>query len=734
MLVCVILFPCTARWERVTNVRSVAIPCFASPPWTASTKYGKISLIKEDWSGYLAAGVCVNSLRTKIFLLVVLILALVAGSVMFFSKRGVETAMLDAEERSARNVLHLLTLDIEGRYKTLLSDKVDAVSQRKKLIKNLSNLVLSGLRPFRNLAAQGVLSTEEAESMAMDWIVQLQYKGAYIVVFDDRNQALYHPVEEFLGQDLGHIKDIKGRGMLDAVRKDADQYGSAFAIFHEKAPDQEGMVKQFADFVHFSEWGWLVGVAAYIQDVEEELARKSAEMLDVLRQNVAKVRIAETGFVFLFSGGKEFLVLPPETRGLELDRAVAIGGDPLLEALMQAAQAENPAPVDFIPAGGEGQGVEMESYASYFKPMDWYIATVAAKREIARPARDLLTNQGAIFALVLVVGLVLALAFSARISGPLAKLADYAKAIPEQDLTAEPPADSPIQNLSTRYHDEVGRLAESFVYMEHSLRENIRNLIQVTAAKQRIENELSIARDIQMGLLHKIFPPFPDRPEFDLYAYLEPAKEVGGDLYDFFFIDDEHLCFCVGDVSDKGVPAALFMAISKALINVAAERDPEPASMMRMVNDELARDNPNCMFVTLIIAIIDLRSGEIQYANGGHNRPILLDRDTEVDFLSGVSGPMAGAMADMPFSPLRTKLKPGDTLLLYTDGVTEAMNVRGELFSDEALLETVRRHRDVSPKELVEVVLTDVKKHVDHAQQSDDITMLCLRYNGPKAV
>jgi phosphoserine phosphatase RsbU/P len=675
----------------------------------------------------------VNSLRTKIFLLVVLILALVAGSVMFFSKRGVETAMLDAEERSARNVLHLLALDIDGRYKTLLRDKVDAVTQRKSQVKNLSSLVLSGLRPFLNLAGQGVLSSEKAKTMALDWIVQLQYKGAYIFVFNDQNQALYHPEEEYVGKDLSHIKDIKGREMLSAVREEAGQYGSAFAIFHQQALGEDKLVKQFADFVYFSEWGWLVGVAAYIQDVEEEVARKSAEMLEVLRQNVSRVHIAETGFVFLFSGEKEFLVLPPNSRGLELERAETIAGGPLLEALMQAAQTEDASPVDFVHVDSAGQGVEMESYASYFKPMDWYIATVAAKREIAKPARDLLANQGAIFGLVLVVGLVLALAFSARISGPLTKLADYAKVIPEQDLTAEPPADSPIQNLSKRYRDEVGRLAESFVYMERSLRENIRNLIQVTAAKQRIENELSIARDIQMGLLHKIFPPFPDRPEFDLYAYLEPAKEVGGDLYDFFFIDDNHLCFSVGDVSDKGVPAALFMAISKALINVAAQRDPDPASMMCMVNDELARDNPNCMFVTLIIAIIDLRSGDVRYANGGHNRPVLLHGEKDVDFLAGVSGPMAGAMADMPFSPLRTKLEPGDTLLLYTDGVTEAMTEKGELFTDDAFLETVRRHADASPRELVDVVLADVKKHVGGAQQSDDITMLCLRYNGPRA-
>ncbi len=674
-----------------------------------------------------------KSLRTKIFLLVVFVLALVAGSVMFFSKQGVENAMLDAEERSARNVLHLLNLDIQGRYKTLLWDKVGAVLQRKQMVKNLNTLVLSGLRPFRKLASEGVLTTEEAKTMAMDWIRQLNYKGAYVFVCDDDNKALLHPVKKYVGQDMSHIRDIKGRGMLTAARKDAKQYGSGFAIFHQRPPGRDKVIKQFADYVYFSEWNWLVGVAAYIQDVEDEVRAKRKEMLEVLSQSVSKVRIAETGYVFLFSGDGEFLVSPPEAQSKHLMEASTENGRPLINTMMMKAQKDSEDQIDFVLYENGNTPVFMESYASYFKALDWYIVTVAPKREIAKPARDLLTNQGAIFGAVLIVGLILALAFSVRLSGPLARLAEYAKAIPEQDFTSEEALESPIQDLPKRYHDEVGRLAESFIYMEHSLRENIRNLMKVTAAKQRIESELSIARDIQMGLLPKIFPPFPERPEFDLHAFLQPAKQVGGDLYDFFFIDDEHLCFSLGDVSDKGVPAALFMAITKSLINVVAQRKPEPASMMCMVNNELARDNPNSMFVTLIIAIIDLNTGEVQYANGGHNRPVLFSGKNGVDYLTGVSGPMAGAMEDMPFSPLETRLEPGDTLFLYTDGVTEAMNVNGELFSDEALLDTVRSHEDASPEELIQVVLRDVKQHVGEAQQSDDITMLCLRYNGPKA-
>jgi len=677
----------------------------------------------------------VHSLRSKIFLVIILILALVAAGVMFFSKRDVERLMLQTEERSQKNVLHLMDLTIQGRYKTLLWDKVESVKRVKRNVKHLSELVLSGLRPYIDLHEQGQLQTDEAKEMALEWIGSLDIQGAYSFVYDEDNHALYHPRRELLGKDLTHIRDTKGRVMVEAAREDAFRYGSGYATFRHAGPDGGEPVKQFAFFVTIPEWDWVLGTASFVEDVEQAMSQRLQEILDVLQASLSEVHIARTGFVFIFDGEGRLLATPSQQHSQRILEGTA-DAQPLLAKLKHTAHDDQPQEVAAVIPDAAGQPQTMESYASYFKPLDWYIATAAPKSELEEPATRLLQRQAYIFAAVFVVALLLALGLASRLSRPLARLAEYAKSLPEQDFTREEPEDAPlaeaIRDLPRQHRDEVGRLAQSFIFMEGSLRENIKNLMQVTAAKQRIQSELAIASDIQMGLLPKIFPPFPDRPEFDLFAFLQPAKEVGGDLYDFFFINDTKLCFTVGDVSDKGVPAALFMAVTKTLINVVADQDPEPSAMLSMVNNELARDNPNAMFVTLIIAIIDLETGHVAYANGGHNRPVLFN-DQGVDFLTGVSGPMAGAMEDMPFTPLETRLAPGDKLLLYTDGITEAMTETGKLYSDAKLIETTTALADASPKELLDGILKSVKAHAAGATQSDDITMLCLRYNGPPA-
>lgn len=647
---------------------------------------------------------------------------------MFFSKRDVENAMLAAEERSQRNVLHLMDLNIQGRYKTLLWDKVDAIKTVKRNVRYLSNLIVSGLEPYRDLDRQGLIDRENAQDMALHWIKSLHSSGVYSFIYGPDNKAVYHPRKELIGQDLSRIRDIKGRVMVEAARDEAERFGSGFATFRDLGLDGDTVVKQFAYFISVPGWDWVVATVSFIGDVEQDILIKRREIVQVLQENVSQVRIARSGFVFLFNGEKKMLVTPSKERAAQLQEAMTEQG-PLLEVLMHLAHAKDKKKLSYTLPAPDGDPLAMESYASYFKPLDWYIVTVAPQEEIQSPARNLLQRQGYIFLGVFVVGLILALMFAARLANPLARLTEHAKLLPEQDFTQPAPEESPIRDLPAKYHDEVGRLAESFIFMEQSLRENIVNLMQVTASKQRIESELSIASDIQMGLLPKIFPPFPDRPEFDLFAFIHPAKEVGGDLYDFFFLDDTHLCFSVGDVSDKGVPAALFMAVTKTLINVVAEQTHEPAEILSQVNNELARDNPNAMFVTLIIAIIDLETGNISYANGGHNRPVLVNKQG-VDFITGVSGPMAGAMEDMPFTPLEISLEPGDTLLLYTDGVTEAMNTKMELYSDQKLIDTVASMPQAPPQEMVDGILQSVKEHAGEATQSDDITMLCLRYNG----
>jgi phosphoserine phosphatase RsbU/P len=254
---------------------------------------------------------------------------------------------------------------------------------------------------------------------------------------------------------------------------------------------------------------------------------------------------------------------------------------------------------------------------------------------------------------------------------------------------------------------------------------------ETTRAKERIESELSIAQEIQRGLLPKIFPPFPLCPQIDLHAALYPARHVGGDLFDFYFLDDHRLLFTVGDVADKGVPSALFMAITKTLVKSASSQDTDPARMMERVNADLSADNPSSMFVTLVIGILDIRTGMIDYVNAGQNPPLLVSANAgTADFKREISGPPGGAMEDVPYRLLSMQMHPGDMLVVYTDGITEAMSPAKAEYGNDRLQEKVRALNGASAEVIVGAVIDDVRAHSAEEEQSDDITILCLSWRG----
>jgi phosphoserine phosphatase RsbU/P len=262
----------------------------------------------------------------------------------------------------------------------------------------------------------------------------------------------------------------------------------------------------------------------------------------------------------------------------------------------------------------------------------------------------------------------------------------------------------------------------------------IDNLRVETEARERIKSELRIAQEIQTSMLPRNFPPFPERQEFEIYATMDPAREVGGDFYDFFFVDQNKLCLLVGDVSGKGVPAALFMAISKALFKSEALRGFNAAEVISRVNNVLCPDNPLCMFVTVFCAILNVATGELECCNGGHNPPLICRADGSVHLVDAPKGVAVGVMKDSQFAAERFVLKPGDLLVLYTDGVTEAMNPQHKLFSEERLKKTLRNLWDKDPIGLVGGLRREVAAYAQGEPQSDDITLLALRYKGPGAL
>ena len=441
--------------------------------------------------------------------------------------------------------------------------------------------------------------------------------------------------------------------------------------------------------------------------------------LSWLQEIVSSIKIAKTGYGFLIS--KNGTIVTHPHKHLIMNETIF--------SVAEAREDQHLREVGRDMIKGKSGFVPFESIVTEKKCWMVYapLGSSGWSLGVLFPQDELMADITNLNTIVFVLGLVgflfllvVIVLISGSITRPLRILARRTKDIGSGNLDIELPA--------IKSRDEVGRLADSFIYMRDALKKYIKELTDTTAAKERIESELKIAHDIQMGIVPKIFPPFPDRSEFDIYAVLEPAREVGGDLYDFFFIDDDHLCFVIGDVSDKGVPASLFMAVAKTLIKTVAGEIKEPDKILDRVNKEISHDNDSCMFVTLFLGILDIRTGEVYYANGGHNPPLIMRKGKEAAFLGGATGTAAGIIEDVIYEKEKLILQPGDTIYMYTDGVTEAFNKSGELFSEERLKKEASLHQQDSIKDLVREMLGEIKSFSRGVPQSDDITILVLRY------
>jgi sigma-B regulation protein RsbU (phosphoserine phosphatase) len=358
----------------------------------------------------------------------------------------------------------------------------------------------------------------------------------------------------------------------------------------------------------------------------------------------------------------------------------------------------------------------------------WSVGISMSQAEITRLADDIqkfmalvLNVLLGILAVMFLVVVYAAARMSKGITGPILALDAGAMRIGSGDLD---------YTLDVKTGDEIEELANTFNQMTGDLKTYIRNLKETTAEKERFASELRVAHEIQMSFLKKIFPPFPDRSEISLYATLEPAREVGGDLYDFALVDEDRLVFYIGDVSDKGVPASLVMAMTMTLMKRASHQPGmTPAEILRQVNNALAEDNQNAMFVTLFIGSLNLKTGELCFSNAGHNPPLIVGADGRCRYLQLPDGLVLGVITDTQYSDDRVQLEAGDMIVTYTDGVTEAMNTRRILYSEERLQGTLVSLAGRNVEETVSGIIASVKKYADGAPQSDDIAVLAVRRN-----
>lgn len=367
------------------------------------------------------------------------------------------------------------------------------------------------------------------------------------------------------------------------------------------------------------------------------------------------------------------------------------------------------------------QNDDVLSYV-FYAPIErtgWSVGIICPQSEVFAGLDKMNKRVVAIFFVGIIFMLICCYHIVRRLTRPLTEFTISAQKIAQGEFN------TPLPNIKSK--DEMKMLRDSFDLMQRSLTTYIEELKQTTSSKERIESELRIARNIQMGMVPKVFPPFPERNDIDVFAKLIPAKEVGGDLYDFF-IEDNRLYFIIGDVSGKGVPASLLMAVTCRLFRTVAAHFQRPTEIVTALNNSLAESNESNMFCTFFIGVLDLKSGRLQYCNAGHNAPIMISPSGETKHIAVEPNLPLGVFEGFSYMDQECKIDKGTAILLYTDGVTEAENAQGALYSEGRLLQQLSQRPNGAPQSIINGVMGDLERYVAKTAQSDDITMLCLRY------
>ncbi|MCL2689128.1 MAG: SpoIIE family protein phosphatase [Chitinispirillia bacterium] len=463
-------------------------------------------------------------------------------------------------------------------------------------------------------------------------------------------------------------------------------------------------------------------------------------IIDDLNNEVVNIDVGENGYAFIMDAAATVMA-SRELEGSEAARSIKIS-----EFIKNNPQYNNI--VNMIVEGETGfervitdEGEKFVAFAP-ITAAGWSVVTVLPIAEIMglvkensaaierMTAETLSAVRSAImltltvfifvFAAAVLAVIYFARTFSDKITQPIVTLEKGLERIAGGELDTK---------IEIKTGDEIEVLGGSVNSMAQKLKEHIKTLQSVTAEKERIGAELHVAKNIQASMLPCIFPPYPDRTEFDIYALMQPAKEVGGDFYDFFFVDNNTLVVTAADVSGKGVPAALFMVIAKTLIKNTAQSGKSPSQVFQIVNDMLCENNTAAMFVTAFMGYLDVTNGKLTFVNAGHTPPIL-DSGRGHDFLKTRPGFVLGGIEGMRYEQSEVTLKKGDELFLYTDGVTEAMNSKKEMFGKERLIEVIDTNHNQPIKEFTISIKQEIDNFAQGLEQSDDITMLSLRYRG----
>ncbi len=580
-----------------------------------------------------------------------------------------------------------------------------------------------------SLRVEGILNRVEVATNMTEWLVKRHPDVADSMYVYSRGMLLNNPdfyncsiaFEPYYFKDKGLYFSAYSKHMGDSVRtiqggSDLYQYFYTDWYLMPTLLDQSCWTEPYMDIdapTNTSEM-----VTSFCRAIKDDNGKiigviNTSLSINWLSQTISAVKPYPNSYSIMIGRGGTYFVHPDSTKITRQTIFTQTFEEPdtALTALGHAMQH-----------GEEGmKEMHMNGQKCYvfYKPL----GKTGCSMAIVCPESDIFSGfdhlRNSVRAIVL-VGLLLMLFFFIRIITtelkPLRRLAEEAETIASGHFETKLPE---LQRI-----DEIGQLSNSFSGMQHSLVKYIEELKDTTAQKASIESDLRIASGIQMAMLPKIFPPYPERDDIDIYGKLVSAKEVGGDLFDFF-IRDEKLFFCIGDVSGKGVPAALVMAVTRALFRAVAAHESMPDRIINNMNETLSTNNESDMFVTMFIGVLDLLSGRMRYCNAGHDVPILIG--SGIGMLPCDSNIPVGVMQDWEYTLQETTIDPLTTIFLYTDGLTEAEDINHAQFQEKRIIDVIQQAPN-EPQQIILAMTQAVHQFVGNAEQSDDLTMLALQY------
>jgi sigma-B regulation protein RsbU (phosphoserine phosphatase) len=624
----------------------------------------------------------INSLRTKILLIVLVFLALIGAAFVLYSMA---------------TTVHYKRLRLEGigktvEFETEKVNKIIAEMEHGAIVlaidgfifhESQSNtigetLVLGYLRSFRDAIGGGF------------WFEPYKYNKEHyrscIYAFFDKKIGDVRLDDTFNKDEYDYHNKNWYREIIDVIKQ---PYQVVWTKPYEDDSGSYSLMTTAGAGIYDHNNNELIGVSTIDWEIKEVIKELTA------------IKPTENSFVLLCVPEKDYIISSTRTNSVTGESIKSLPWD-----------------ID-----ADSFTLDGVNYMRFGRYMDngWLLSIQIPENEIFAEVEEQNNRFSIIIAISSVVMLCLAYYLISRlVNAPIKRLTSDVSRLA-------------LGNLDTRIEikskDELGQLAEVFNKMTSDLKKSIDERDREHAEKERIGAELNVAASIQASMLPCIFPPFPDRAEFDLYASMLPAKEVGGDFYDFYFIDKDNLAVVIADVSGKGVPAALFMVITKTLIkNCSFCRSPK--NVLESVNKKLCENNEADMFVTVFMGFYNIPSGRFVYVNAGHNPPLIKKHGGGYDFLETEHGYVLGWMKSAQYKANEITIGPGDVLYLYTDGVTEAMNGKDELFGEQRLVAALDANRDCPPKELLAAIKRAVDNFADGTEQADDITMLALKVNG----